>query len=42
MYILIANPAGADVNVKIPMSNEDVNGVVTRTLIVTFSNSFTV
>ena len=42
VYVLIANPGGGDVDVKIPMQNEEVNAVVTSTLIVTFSDSFIV
>ena len=42
VYVLIADPAVADVDVKMPMSNEDVNVVFTSTLMVTFSHSFTV
>ena len=41
-YVLIANPGETDVDVKIPMSIEDVNEVVTSTLIATSSDSFTV
>ena len=41
VYVLIANPGGSDVDVKIPISIEDVNVVFTSTLIVTLSGSLT-